>query len=298
GGSIEDLWGFNEEIVARAAAASQIPLISAVGHETDTTLIDYVSDRRAPTPTAAAELAVPVRMELLARVDQSGARLTRAAGEATARRAQRLRDVSRLLPRPDTLLETPRQRLDTASFRLPGALTGLIRQRQYDLSQCAAALRPSLLRGRMEERRRTLTGTGARLAPALTRATRDKHRALNECARRLSAERITRDIARKRQELDRCALRLTPVFQAHIDRLSQQLKATDRLRETLSYKATLARGYAVVRAGDQVVTTRAEAERHASLEIEFADGRISTGTGGTAKPRKGKDDAPEQGSLF
>ncbi|MFC3615226.1 exodeoxyribonuclease VII large subunit [Lutimaribacter marinistellae] len=298
GGSIEDLWGFNEEIVARAAAASEIPLISAVGHETDTTLIDYVSDRRAPTPTAAAELAVPVRMELLARTDQLGARLTRATGEVAARRAQRLRDLSRLLPRPETLLENPRQRLDNAAFRLPGALTGLVRQRQYALSQSSAALRPSLLRSRLEERRRTLATTGSRLVPSLDRSTRDKRRALAESIRRLSAERIARDIARKRQELDRCALRLRPLYTAHLDRLSKQLEATDRLRETLSYKATLARGYAVVRAGEQVVTTRAEAEKHAALEIEFADGKLATGAVGGGKTRKGKSDAPEQGSLF
>ncbi|MEC7258087.1 MAG: exodeoxyribonuclease VII large subunit, partial [Pseudomonadota bacterium] len=94
GGSVEDLWGFNEEIVARAAAASEIPLISAVGHETDTTLIDFVSDKRAPTPTAAAELAVPVRLDLLAWVEAQGARLTRAAGNATTQRRQRLADLA------------------------------------------------------------------------------------------------------------------------------------------------------------------------------------------------------------
>ena len=109
GGSVEDLWGFNEESVARAAAASRIPLISAVGHETDTTLIDFVSDKRAPTPTAAAEIAVPVRMELLGWTGEAGARMTRAMGQRIETRSQRLRDLSRGLPRADTLLDQPRQ---------------------------------------------------------------------------------------------------------------------------------------------------------------------------------------------
>ena len=122
GGSLEDLWGFNEEVVARAAAASQIPLISAVGHETDTTLIDFVSDMRAPTPTAAAELAVPVRLELLAWVDQQGARLSRALSTGVQQRQQRTRDLGRALPQVEALLEAPRQRLDYLGERLPTAL--------------------------------------------------------------------------------------------------------------------------------------------------------------------------------
>src|SRR6056300_1401225 len=117
GGSLEDLWGFNEERVARAAAASDIPLISAVGHETDTTLIDYAADVRAPTPTAAAEMAVPVRMELLARVEERGAVLSRSITAALTYRGERLRDLARVLPRPETLLDDPRQRLDRAADR-------------------------------------------------------------------------------------------------------------------------------------------------------------------------------------
>src|SRR6056297_1632415 len=97
GGSIEDLWGFIEEIVVRAAAESDIPLISAVGHETDTTLIDFVSDQRAPTPTAAAEIAVPVRLELLGWVGDQQARMTRAVSQRMQTRDQRLRHV---LPPP------------------------------------------------------------------------------------------------------------------------------------------------------------------------------------------------------
>ncbi|MEM9031526.1 MAG: exodeoxyribonuclease VII large subunit, partial [Pseudomonadota bacterium] len=122
GGSIEDLWGFNEEIVVRAAAASEIPLISAVGHETDTTLIDHVADRRAPTPTAAAEIAVPVRLDLLAHLESQGARLSAQAAQSLERRRERLRDLSRGLPRKEALLETPRQRLDAAERTLPAAL--------------------------------------------------------------------------------------------------------------------------------------------------------------------------------
>ena len=111
GGSIEDLWGFNEEVVARAAADSDIPLISAVGHETDTTLIDFTSDKRAPTPTAAAELAVPVRLDLIAWVDSQDGRLSRAVGQGVSRRKERLRDLVRILPRAEALLNEPRQRL-------------------------------------------------------------------------------------------------------------------------------------------------------------------------------------------
>jgi len=133
GGSIEDLWGFNEEIVARAVAESEIPIISAVGHETDTTLVDFVSDVRAPTPTAAAELAVPVRLELMALVDQQGLRLRRAVTDAVGRRGERLRDLARALPRAEALVEGPRQRLDTWGERLPVALRGVTARKRCSL---------------------------------------------------------------------------------------------------------------------------------------------------------------------
>ena len=137
GGSLEDLWGFNEEIVVRAAAASRIPLISAVGHETDTTLIDYAADRRAPTPTAAAEMAVPVRLDLLAWLDGQSGRLTRALTGGVSLRAQRLRDLSRAMPRAETLLDGPRQRLDVLSDRLPAALIRAVQLRRVALSDHA-----------------------------------------------------------------------------------------------------------------------------------------------------------------
>ncbi len=277
GGSIEDLWGFNEESVARAAAASEIPLISAVGHETDTTLIDFVSDRRAPTPTAAAELAVPVRMELLAWTGEQGARLSRAATDGVQRRSQRLRDLSRALPRAETLLDSPRQRLDQISERLPNALIRGVQTRRVRLLDMSAHLRPSTLRGVVETRR-------------------DRWRNLTS---RLSLRSIQRELDARRETLDRLTDRFNTAQATRLDRLRQQLESADRLHETLSYRATLDRGYAVVRAGDQVLTRKADAEKHSALEIEFADGKLSTGAGGADKAKKPPKPPPaDQGSLF
>ncbi len=122
GGSLEDLWPFNEEIVARAVVASLIPLVSAIGHETDTTLIDFVSDWRAPTPTAAAERAVPVRLDLIAKLASLEARHRNGRSRIFEEGKLRLQSASRALPRPDDILAQARQRLDTSAAALPKAL--------------------------------------------------------------------------------------------------------------------------------------------------------------------------------
>ena len=122
GGSLEDLWSFNEEIVVRAAAESMIPLISAVGHETDMTLIDFAADKRAPTPTAAAEMAVPVRSELIVEVDSLARRTLRCWQRGQEGRRTELRAASRALPSREDLLAIPRQRLDHRGAALPRGL--------------------------------------------------------------------------------------------------------------------------------------------------------------------------------
>ncbi|OQW44592.1 MAG: exodeoxyribonuclease VII large subunit [Proteobacteria bacterium SG_bin6] len=145
GGSIEDLWAFNEEVVVRAIAACRIPVISAVGHETDTSLSDFAADRRAPTPTAAAEMAVPVRAELIAAVDGLGVRSERCARRYVARGRERLELVARLLPRRDALLGAQRQRLDDAGARLDRALDARLTRAAAQVERAATLLRPQLL---------------------------------------------------------------------------------------------------------------------------------------------------------
>jgi exodeoxyribonuclease VII large subunit len=145
GGSIEDLWGFNEEIVVRAVASSTIPLISAVGHETDTTLCDFAADVRAPTPTAAAEMAVPVRAELLARLHMLGGRSLGAIRRYSERSGERLARLARLLPRGDSLLGPQRQRADDLGERLKRGLTQRATRAGGDLGRIAGGLRPILL---------------------------------------------------------------------------------------------------------------------------------------------------------
>jgi exodeoxyribonuclease VII large subunit len=145
GGSIEDLWAFNEEAVVRAVAECTIPIVSAVGHETDTSLCDFAADVRAPTPTAAAEMAVPVRGELLGFVRDLGARTARCAGRARERAAEHLAACLRHFPDKAHLLEPQQQRLDELADRLPRALSARLSHARADLGQAGGALRPSLL---------------------------------------------------------------------------------------------------------------------------------------------------------
>ena len=156
GGSIEDLWGFNEEAVVRAAFASDIPLISAVGHETDTTLIDYASDLRAPTPTAAAEHAVPVRADLMGWISSMEERRVRSLAASLENKRQRLRDLGRALPNPAEMVAMQGQRLDMLSDRLPRALTAAATAKRSRLVQASAGLRPQALSNQVTQKKEVL----------------------------------------------------------------------------------------------------------------------------------------------
>lgn len=301
GGSVEDLWGFNEEIVARATAASQIPLISAVGHETDTTLIDFVSDQRAPTPTAAAELAVPVRLDMLAWVDGQSARISRAISNTVAQRRQRLNDLARALPRRDTLLDTPRQRLDRISEQLPKALLHGVQNRHLALSQISGSLRPSTLNQKIQTHRERLSHRSANLTPALLRSLKTRAERLESTANRLQSQKLTDGIAQKSETFNRLTHRLSLAGTTQLNRLQSRVSASERLLTSLGYKATLERGYAVVRADGAIVTTEKAAAKASALEIQFADGRVTVGETAAPKParRAASPKKPtDQGSLF
>jgi exodeoxyribonuclease VII large subunit len=186
GGSIEDLWSFNEEVVVRAVAECSIPIISAVGHETDTTLCDYAADLRAPTPTAAAEIAVPVLADLRLTIAQVRARTERCAGRYVERGRERLDALTRLLPKRDALLGPQRQRADDTGARLDRGLERRATLARGQLDRAGGALRPAMLLRRWERDHAQLDRASNALRPAVLVRNLDRDRARLDAAWRLA----------------------------------------------------------------------------------------------------------------
>ena len=274
GGSIEDLWGFNEELVVRSAFKSTIPLISAIGHETDTTLLDYVADVRAPTPSAAAEMAVPVRHELLALIDANEARLSRALSQVLLNRSQRLLDISRSLPRVFGLLEGPTQRLDSISTRLPISLTSSVKLKKSRLFELSTGIKPTSLIMRLENSQSKFELQAKQLKTLLGYCIDLRKQTLGSFFSRIENLSLKREILHEQKNLKDLSLRIRKAYEMSLTNLETKLQAIDRLRETLGYRETLNRGYAVIRSGDNVITEKAKALYETNLSIEFWDGEL------------------------
>lgn len=288
GGSLEDLMAFNEEIVVRAAAACRIPLISAVGHETDTTLIDFVSDRRAPTPTAAAEMAIPARSDLVADLAHKSSRLIGALNRLAQESRLRLSQVERGIPDLPALLGSARQRLDDRSERAILALPSLVARRRVVLTSVERRLPdPRSLTSRARE---TIRDRELRLrlsAPGLVAARRS---GLDLTSQRLGGA-VHRALTMLRGKADRVLGRMSEAplrsslreAKAHLAGLAPRLEAASPM-------ALLQRGYVLVtNPAGQPVTSAVFVKPGGKLRLHFGDGEIdAVAQGGTGRSRPAK----------
>jgi exodeoxyribonuclease VII large subunit len=264
GGSLEDLMAFNEEVVLRAAAACRLPLISAVGHETDTTLIDFVSDRRAPTPTAAAEMAVPPRAELLADLGQKAARLLGGLARLTGERRLRLNTAGAKLPDLPSLLGNARIRLDDRFQRLVMALPNLLAARRGALVNAERHIPdPHAL---IAARSSALALLGHRQRSGLAHFVQGRRASAMALLPRLSPAPLSAHLREQR---------------AHLAGLAARLNGA-------SYQSVLDRGFALVRdSAGRPITKAAAVKPKARLIIKFADGDAAVTAAGKDTTRQG-----------
>ena len=309
GGSLEDLWGFNEETVVRAAAASSIPIVAAVGHETDWTLIDLVADVRAPTPTKAAEWAVPKHAELLEQTGKLALRLTIAARRVREGMRTQLRAAARGLPRLGDLLALPRQRFDAVERRLHRALHANSRAHAMRLARASSRLQARLLVVRCQRARDRLDALGRRGEGSLARLLAPRRARLERVAGRINRRAVGERIRLCEERLSALQRRLHRALLGGIAARRRHLEASAKLLASLGYHGVLRRGYALLRDGaGRTLRSVAEARPGKRLEVELADGRFAAqvlgGAADAARPAvrrtRGRSggDGGAQGSLF
>lgn len=301
GGSIEDLWCFNEEVVARAAAASRIPLISAVGHETDTTLIDYVADRRAPTPTAAAEMAVPVRSELVGEILNKERRMVGAGARLIEMRRNALRSAERGLGRPEDMMGSAQQRLDRLGDQLAAGLRGKAARAETSLAS-RGRLTSTTLSTALARKKNDAAGLGARLPAAAALPLRQARERIN--ALRLPSLALRRHLESEGAGVGKLAGRIAALAPRLMRDRRERLTAQARLLESFSYENVLERGFALVRDSNGALVRRAaSAPKTGPGEIRFRDGvtAITFADGQGSKRERGsggRPAKPEQQRLF
>ncbi len=287
GGSLEDLWAFNEEVVVRAAAASTIPLISAVGHETDTTLIDFASDRRAPTPSAAAEMAVPVRADLMAQTLDFGKRTMACMNRVLREASLAVTGLARGLGDPLRLIEDRQQRLDVSGERLTLAMRQLVERRDHQLAAARLVSPIAVLLAKQQ----ALVAETRVLEGAMRRYVGDTRQKIDRTADR---------VGQYGERLQRCGGEL-------LEHGRRQVEQLGKLLESYSFHSVLNRGFALVRDQDgHPVLAAAETHAGETISVQFADGRIGAKVTEAASaaprpapaPRRRDGGSGNQGSLL
>ena len=312
GGSVEDLWAFNSEDLARAVAASTIPIISAVGHETDTTLIDYVSDRRAPTPTGAAEMATPVLGELRAFTADLERRRQGTMARQLETRRERVALLARTLPKPLDLINTAQQRLDYVAHRLGGGLLQNLNLHQNRFARLSGRFSPALLEREVQLKRTHLGQLAQRIDLAVQRRVTlaTSHARLPDLTRRMD-DALKRTVSRSGERLPELTRRLSEAFTRYINQRQERLERLEQLRLSLNPDRPLDLGFARVNRPDGVlVKSPAGVAAGEALVLTFKGDQkldVIAGEGGTspvpkpvpkAMPLKPKPSGSDQGSLF